>query len=112
MKLKLAGISILTAAALAIAPVSPASAHGFHHHGFPIIAGLIGAGVAVGTAAAVIATAPVRVIANAAPPYPAYYPGYAYAPAAYAAPVYYAPAPQPVYYQAPVPYYPAYGYAR
>ena len=100
MKLKLAAVSLLAAASLAMAPVSPASAHEWrHHHGFPIIGGLIGAGVAVGTAVAAVATAPVRIVANAAAPYPYYAPVRAYAP-----PVYYAAPPAPVYA------YPAYGY--
>ena len=101
MKTKLFAISLLTAAAVAVAPVSPASAHDYYHHrhGFPLLGGLFAAAGAVVTGAAVVATAPVRIIANAAQPYPAAaYP-------AYAAPVYYAAPPAPVAYA-----YPPYGY--
>jgi hypothetical protein len=97
MKTKLTALTLLIAAAVAVAPVSPASAHEFYRHrheGFPIIGGLFHAAGAVVVGAAEIATAPVRIIANAAQPYPAY-----------AAPVYYAPPPAPVAYA-----YPPYGY--
>ena len=94
MIFKLAAIGLLTVA-LTAGTASPASAHEFyhHHHGFPIIGGLFRATGAVVTGAAEIATAPVRIIANAANPYP------------YAAPVYYAAPPAPVAYA-----YPPYGY--
>jgi hypothetical protein len=100
MKTKLFAISLLTAAAVAIAPVSPASAHGYdhHRHGFPLLGGLFAAAGAVVGGAALVATAPVRVIANAAEPYP-------YPQAYPAAPVYYAAPPAPVGYA-----YPPYGY--
>jgi hypothetical protein len=103
MKSKLIPVSVLAVIALVALPSAPASAHEYRHrHGVPIIGGLFAAGVAVGGAAVAIATAPVRILANAATqPYPV-------APQPYATPVYYA-APAPVY--AYGPYGAPYGYA-
>ncbi len=106
MTLRLAAIGFLTAASLAVAPVTPASAHGFRHHGFPIIGGLFAAGAVVGAAAVAVATAPVRIIANAAAP------TYYVPPAAYAYPPYgYRGAPVAYAYPQPVYAYPAQAYA-
>ncbi len=95
-------IGAATAAALAIAPLTPASAHGYRHFG--LIGGVFALGAAAVVGAATIATAPLRVLAQ---------PAYAPAPP----PVYYAPAPRyyyppaPGYYAAPPAYYAApYGY--
>lgn len=106
----------LTAAAVLIAvPAAPASARGWHHgHGGGLFFPLAVAGAVVG-AAATIATAPVRILADAAAG-PAYAPAPAYAapPPAYYAPQPQAYAPQPqayapppqAYYPPPQAYYP------
>jgi hypothetical protein len=112
MKFRHIALSLLTATAFAVAPLSPASAHEYYHHRheFPLF-GLFHAAGAVVVGAAEVATAPVRIIANAAAPYP-----YQYAqPQAYAAPVYYAAPPAPVAYAYPPPvvyYQQPYGYYR
>ena len=109
MQIKYAFIGALASVALAAAPVTSASAHGYRHGGLIFGLGALGAAVVVG--AATIATAPFRVLAGTpgyyGPPRAAYYgPGY-YAPA----PQYYAPpppayyAPAPGYYAAPPSYY-------
>ena len=91
MKYKAAIIGACAAVALAVAPLTPASAHP-HHHGWPVF-GLAALGAAAVVGAATIATAPVRVLA--APFYgPAYYPP---------GPAYYAP--PPAYYPPPPGYY-------
>src|SRR5689334_13761919 len=88
-------IGACAAAALAAAPVSPASAHGYHHGG--LVFGLAALGAAAVVGAATIVTAPVRILAAPfyapAPTYPAYYPP---------APAYYAPPPS---YYGPPAYY-------
>ena len=91
----LTGLTIAAMAA-AIAVPTPASAHGWGGRGWHgggrgdgLFFGLLGAGAAVVGAAAYLATAPVRIVADAAEP----------------APVYAAPAPQPVYYAQPAPAY-------
>jgi hypothetical protein len=111
MRHRFVSLGVLATVALAVAPVSQASAHE-HWHGPGLVFGL--AAAIVGTAA-VIATAPFRAIAAApvyAAPPPAYYappPQAYYAPpqqAYYAPPpVYYAPPPRPVYYAQPPVYY-------
>jgi hypothetical protein len=58
-------IGFLTAA-LAAAPLSSASAHGFHHRGFGFIGGLFHVVGAVVVGAATIATAPIAIVADAA----------------------------------------------
>jgi hypothetical protein len=84
MKTKLPVVSLILAAALIAAPVSPASAHGYHHgRGDGLFYGLLGAGAALTVAAATLVTAPVRVLADASEAQPA--------------PVYYAPAPAATY---------------
>lgn len=123
-------VAVLTAA-LAAAPVTSAHAEGWHHggwghegwghegwhhhdHDFGLIGGLaLGVGAIVG-AAATVATAPVRVIADAAaPPEPVYAP----APVAYYGgypPAYY-PQRRVVVYSYPQPYpvaYPTYAYPQ
>ncbi len=105
MKTRLLLTGILTIAMMGL-PVSPASAHGFHHGGDGLLFGALGAVVAT---TAYLITAPVRVVADViAPAPPAYYapqPAYVYAPA----PVYQRPM---VVYSYPAPYYayPAQGY--
>ena len=101
MKYKYLVVSLIAAAALVVAPVSPASARPFHHgHGGDgLLFGLFAGVAAVTVAAATLATAPVRVLADASGP-PVSYPGYY----GYGAPTYYA-APAPVYA------YPPYGYS-
>jgi hypothetical protein len=83
-------IGACAAVALAAAPLTPASAHGYHHGG--LVFGLAALGAAAVVGAATIVTAPVRVLAAPFyPPGPAYYPP---APAYYAPPTaYYAPPP-------------------
>ena len=93
MKYKAAIIGACAAVALAAAPVTPASAHGYHH-GWPIF-GLAALGAAAVVGAATIVTAPVRVLAA-----PFYAPGPAYYPPA---PTYYPPPPG--YYGPPPGYY-------
>ncbi len=85
-------VGALAAVALTAAPLAPAEAHGRGGLFF----GLFAAGAAVVGAAAIIATAPVRIVASAVepvyvapPPRP-----YAY----YGQPAYYAPAPGYYYY--------------
>jgi hypothetical protein len=101
VKYKAAIIGACAAIALAAAPVTPASAHGYHHGG--LIFGLAALGAAAVVGAATIVTAPVRVLAA-----PFYAPGAAYyapAPAYYAPPpAYYAPPPS-AYYPPPPGYY-------
>ncbi len=99
------------AAALALAPMTPASAHGWHHHhGCWFVSCVVGA--VVGTAAAV-ATAPFAIVAGATEP--RYYgppPQYYGPPPAYYGPPpprYYAPPPQ-AYYPPPPPAYYGPGY--
>jgi hypothetical protein len=58
-------IGLLTVV-LAAAPVSAASAHGFHHRGFGLIGGLFHFVGAVVVGAATIATAPIAIVADAA----------------------------------------------
>jgi hypothetical protein len=88
-------IGACAAAALAAAPVSPASAHGYHHGG--LVFGLAALGAAAVVGAVTIVTAPVRILAAPfyapGPAYPAYYPP---------APAYYAPPPS---YYGPPGYY-------
>jgi hypothetical protein len=101
MQLKTALVGAVAAAALAIAPLTPASAHGYRHFG--LVGGIFALGAAAVVGAATIATAPLRALAAPAyaPPPPAYYPP---------APRYYYP-PAPGYYAPPPPYYAApYGY--
>ena len=100
MHYKTVSLSILAAAALAVAPLSPASAHDHFRHGGGVVFGLAAAAAAVVGTAAVIATAPFRAIA-AAPVYAAPAPAY-YAPPAQA---YYAPQPQAYYAPQPQAYY-------
>jgi len=95
MKYKAAIIGACAAVALAAAPITPASAHGYHH-GWPIF-GLAALGAAAVVGAATIVTAPIRVLAV-----PFYPPGPAY-PYYQPAPAYYAP--QPGYYPPPPGYY-------
>jgi hypothetical protein len=103
MYVKTALIGAVAATALALAPLTPASAHGYRHFG--LIGGIFALGTAVVVGAATVATAPFRVLAGPpayAPP-PTYYappPRYYYAPPA---PQYYAP--PPAYYSAPYGYY-------
>jgi hypothetical protein len=86
-------IGACAAVALAAAPLTPASAHGYHHGG--LVFGLAALGAAAVVGAATIVTAPVRVLAAPFyPPGPAYYPP---------APAYYAPPPG--YYAPPPGYY-------
>jgi hypothetical protein len=95
MKAKLLTTGLLTAA-LAIAPLTPASAHGWDHHDHGGGGAALGIGAAVGVlalGAAMIATAPVRVLADATAPGPVY------AEPSYPAPVY---APAPGYVDAPI----------
>jgi hypothetical protein len=107
MRYKAASLSLLAAAAFAVTPFAPASAHGWHHHGGGVVFGIAGAAAAVVGTAALVATAPFRALAPAPvyaapPPAPAYY--------APPAPSYYAPPPN---YYAPPPqayYYPPQGY--
>jgi hypothetical protein len=88
-------IGACAAVALAAAPLTPASAHGYHHGG--LVFGLAALGAAAVVGAATIVTAPVRVLAAPfyppGPAYPAYYPP---------APAYYAPPPA---YYGPAGYY-------
>jgi hypothetical protein len=106
MRYKTVALAMLGAAALVVAPLSPASAHE-HFRGRGVAFGL--AAAVVGTAA-FIATAPFRALAApvyAAPPQPVYYAP----PQAYYAPppqAYYAP--PPVYYVQPQAYYAPPGY--
>jgi hypothetical protein len=93
VKYKAALIGACAAVALAAAPVTPASAHPYHH-GWPVF-GLAALGAAAVVGAATIVTAPVRVLAA-----PFYAPGPAYYPPA---PAYYAP--PPAYYGPPSGYY-------
>lgn len=93
MKYKTAIIGACAAVALAAAPVTPASAHGYHH-GWPVF-GFAALGAAAFVGAATIVTAAVRVLAA-----PFYAPGPAYYPPA---PAYYAPPPG--YYGPPAGYY-------
>lgn len=95
MNTKLIITGIVATSLMATLPISPASAHEFHHHGGGhgghgdgLLFGLVGGVV---TAAALIATAPVRILADAAEP---------------AQPVYAEPQPQAYYAQ------PGYGYYR
>ena len=99
----------VAALAIAVAPVSSASAH-YYHHGVLFGVGAVGAAI-VGTAGALLA-APFVALSAAVPRAPAYYapPGY-YAPP----PAYYAPppgyyAPPPAYYAPPPTYYAPPGY--
>jgi hypothetical protein len=105
-KIRSALIGTAAALALAVTPLAPASAHGFHHGGglfFPFaVAG------AVGVAAATLLTLPIAIAAapfQAVAAQPAYYPP--------PQPAYYPPQ-QPAYYPPPAPAYayppPAYGY--
>jgi len=99
--------SVLIAAcatlALAVAPIAPASAHGYRHGG--LILGLAAVGAAAVVGVATIVTAPIRALAA---------PAYAPAPAYYAPPPAYYPPPQTYYappaYYAPPPPPPPYGY--
>ena len=94
VKYKAAIIGACVAVGLAAAPITPASAHPYHH-GWPVFGlGALGAAAVVG--AATIVTAPVRVLAA-----PFYAPGPAYYPPA---PAYYAP-PSAYYYGPPPGYY-------
>ncbi len=95
--MKIAAIGGLAALALAVTPMAPASAHGWHHGGGGLIFGLAALGAAAVVGVATIVTAPVRAIA-AAPVYAAPPPAY-YAPP----PAYYAP--PPAYYAPPPGYY-------
>ena len=89
VKYKAAIIGACAAVALAAAPLTPASAHSYHH-GRPVF-GLAALGAAAVVGAATIVTAPVRVLAAPFyPPPPAYYPP---APAYYAPSGYYPPPP-------------------
>jgi hypothetical protein len=65
MTMRTLSIGILSVA-LAAAPLTTASAHGFHHHGFGLIGGLFHAAGAVVVGAAMVATAPIRIVADAA----------------------------------------------
>jgi hypothetical protein len=102
MQFKTALVGAVAATALAMAPLTPASAHGYRHFG--LVGGIFALGAAAVVGAATIATAPLRVLAAPAyapAPPPAYYPP---------APRYYYP-PAPGYYAPPPAYYPApYGY--
>ena len=86
-KYRAAFLGACAVVALAAAPLTPASAHSYHH-GWPVF-GLAALGAAAVVGAATIVTAPVRVLAA-----PFYYPP---------APAYYAPAPG--YYAPPPDYY-------
>ena len=106
MTYKSAILGAVIAVALAAAPISPASAHGYRGGG--VIFGLAALGTAAVVGAAEIATAPIRALAGPPVyvPAPAYYapaPSYYYVPA----PRYYY-APAPAYYAVPRGYY----YAR
>ncbi len=105
-------IAAIAGVAMAVAPLSPASAHGHHHDG-GLLFGLAALGTAAVVGVATIVTAPVRALAEIPPPAPGYAapiytaPAYSYAPpAAYAPPAYYAP-PVAAYYPPPPP--PGYG---
>ena len=115
MKNKLPAL-VITTVALATLPLTPAHAEGWHHHGGGygghggdgLFWGVTALGVAAVGAAVAIATAPFRIIGEAAappPPTPVYATPYAspYPPTPYPAPVYYAPAP--AYQQRPVVVY-------
>jgi hypothetical protein len=105
MQYRLALIGTVAAVALAVAPLTPASAHGFRHGG-GLIGGIFALGAVAAIGAATIATAPLRALAP-----PAYYgpqgPRGYYAPP----PQYYYPrssgyyAPLPAYYAPPPGYY-------
>src|ERR1700722_11319065 len=84
-------IGLITAVAIAAAPIAPAMARGWDHHGGwgrgggyyhgggggGLLFGLAAAGGAVLGAAATLATAPFAIVANAAAPGPVYAaPGY------------------------------------
>src|SRR6516162_6338241 len=93
VKYKAAIIGACASVALAAAPLTPASAHSYHH-GWPVF-GLAALGAAAVVGAATIVTAPVRVLAASFyAPGPAYYPP---------APAYYVP--PPAYYGPPPGYY-------
>jgi hypothetical protein len=98
MKYKFAAVA-LVATALAVTPVAPAEAHGWGHHD-GLLFGVAAAGGAIVGAAVALATAPVRILADAAAPPPA---------PVYAAPVYAAPAP---YYAYPQPQAVVYSYPQ
>jgi hypothetical protein len=121
MSMKFATVAVLTTA-LAVTPFAPANAAGWHHHGghgFGLFDGLLIAGAAVTGAVVALATAPVRIIADAAaPPQPVYaqpapvatYGGYppAYYPQQRV--VYAYPQPQPYATYPTYPTYPTYAY--
>lgn len=111
MNSKLTFVTVL-ATVLAVTPFAPAHADGWHHHhgGGGLLFGLVAAGVAVTGAAVAFATAPLRVVTEAAvapPPAPVYYTSNAM----YAQPrVVYA---YPQAYAYPQPYaYPTYAYPQ
>src|ERR1700749_1237091 len=64
MTMRTLSIGILSVA-LAAAPLTTASAHGFHHHGFGLIGGLFHAAGAVAVGAAMVATATIPIVADA-----------------------------------------------
>jgi hypothetical protein len=119
MKTKLLATGLLATALVAV-PMAPASAHGFNH-GRDALFGIGAAVGAVALGAAMLATAPVRILADAAsapgpvyaePSYPGSAPVYAAPAPVYAAPAPVYAAPVTVVYAAPAPVYaPAYGYA-
>jgi hypothetical protein len=65
IRLRPVSIGIL-AVAFAFAPMTAASAHGFHHHGRGLFGGLFGLAGAVVVGAATIVTAPIAILADAA----------------------------------------------
>jgi hypothetical protein len=102
---KRTAISVVLAAALAVAPFSAARAQTYYVN--PLFWPFLAAGAILGTAALIV-TAPIRVVcSNCLPPPQAYYPfyigppatAYSQPPASYAAPAY---PPQPATYAAPV----------
>ncbi|MDP9128129.1 MAG: hypothetical protein M3N08_07725 [Pseudomonadota bacterium] len=105
MKKRLAAVGLLVAA-LALAPLSSASAHEeWHHHGFEGYHHGDGLVLGLAAAAAAIVTAPFYAVGAVAS-------GPVYAAPAYPQPVYAQPYPPvyPVAAYAPAPGYPAYGY--
>jgi hypothetical protein len=84
-------MSVALAAAIAAAPLSVARAQTAYYYYNPLFWPFLAAGAVLGTAALIV-TAPIRVVcANCLPPAEAFYPFYVGAP----------PAPQPAVYTAP-----------
>lgn len=97
--IKRTAMSVTLAAAIAAAPLSAARAQTYYYAN-PLFWPFLAAGAILGTAALIV-TAPIRVVcSNCLPPPEAYYPFYVGPPAATYAPqpaVYPAPAPAPAY---------------